>query len=301
MSLVQIIVWLPVLLLASVLVSWLFRMILQRIPAFRSISLSGSFGVLIIAIYFLVALLAPIVAPFGERDIVGDPSMPWSEQYLLGTDNLGRDMLTRMIYGARNTIGIALITTCLAAVVGGFFGMLSATVGDRLDVLLARLVDILMAIPALIFALLLLTIFGTSILTLIVAIAIIDATRIFRLSRAVAMTIVTLDFVEAARLRGEGNLRLIFREIFPNAMAPLLAEFGLRFCFVFLMISSLSFLGVGIQPPTADWGSMVRDNAGLISFGDATPLLPAGAIALLAVAVNFVVDWQLHRASGLNE
>jgi peptide/nickel transport system permease protein len=110
-----------------------------------------------------------------------------------------------------------------------------------------------------------------------------------------------MDYIEAAKLRGEGAWFLIRREILPNAMAPLVAEFGLRFCFVFLTISSLSFLGLGIKPPTADWGSMVRDNATLITFGDVTPLLPAGCIALLTVAVNFVVDWQLHRASGMKE
>ena len=142
---------------------------------------------------------------------------------------------------------------------------------------------------------------GTSILNMILVIALIDSTRVYRLARAVAMNIVVMDYVEAAKLRGEGTWRLITREILPNAMAPLVAEFGLRFCFVFLTISALSFLGLGIQPPTADWGSMVRDNATLISFGDITPLLPAGAIALLTVSVNFVVDWQLHRASGLKE
>jgi peptide/nickel transport system permease protein len=158
-----------------------------------------------------------------------------------------------------------------------------------------------MAIPALIFQLLLLTIVGTSIVNLILVIALIDSTRVFRLARAVAMNIVVMDYIEAAKLRGEGLWRLVTREILPNAAAPLVAEFGLRFCFVFISISSLSFLGLGIQPPTADWGSMVRDNATLITFGDITPLLPAGAIALLTVAVNFVVDWMLHRASGLKE
>jgi peptide/nickel transport system permease protein len=115
------------------------------------------------------------------------------------------------------------------------------------------------------------------------------------------MDVVVMDFVEAAKLRGEGLGHIVRREILPNVMAPLVAEFGLRFCFVFLSISALSFLGLGIQPPTADWGSMVRDTATLITFGDITPLLPAGAIALLTVAVNFVVDWQLHRASGLKD
>jgi len=148
---------------------------------------------------------------------------------------------------------------------------------------------------------LILTIVGTSIPAVIIVIAVLDSTRVFRLARAVAMNIVVMDFVEAAKLRGEGLWWIIRAEILPNAMPPLVAEFGLRFCFVFLTISALSFLGLGIQPPTADWGSMVRDNATLITFGDVTPLLPAGAIALLTVGVNFVVDWFLHKTSGLKD
>ncbi|MFZ1725615.1 MAG: ABC transporter permease, partial [Albidovulum sp.] len=262
---------------------------------------SAGFGMLIILIYVLVAIFAHFIAPFGEREVVGAQFLPWDGTYLLGTDNLGRDMLTRLIYGARNTVGIAFATTALAFTVGAMLGLLAATVGGWLDQVLSRIVDILMAIPSLIFSLLLLTIFGTSVVTLILVIATIDSTRVFRLARSVAQNIVVMDYIEAARLRGEGLWRLIIREILPNALAPLVAEFGLRFCFVFLMISALSFLGVGVQPPTADWGSMVRDNAALITFGDVTPLLPAGAIALLTVAVNFVVDWMLHRASGLRE
>ena len=158
-----------------------------------------------------------------------------------------------------------------------------------------------MAIPLLIFALLLLTIFGTSIQSIIIVIAVLDSTRVFRLARAVSLNVVVLDFVEAARLRGERIGWLTFREVLPNILAPLIAEFGLRFCFVFLTIAALSFLGLGIQPPTADWGSMVRDNASLITYGDITPLLPAAAIALLTIGVNFVVDWFLHKTSGLRE
>ncbi len=267
----------------------------------RSAPPSAWFGMLVIAIYVLASIFAPWIAPFGEREVVGAEYLPWDDTYLLGTDNLGRDMLTRLIYGARNTVGIAFLTTALAFLLGSVTGLLAATVGGWLDQLLSRTVDVLMAIPALIFALLLLTIVGTSITNMILVIAVIDSTRVFRLARAVAMNIVVMDYIEAAKLRGEGLWRLITREILPNAMAPLVAEFGLRFCFVFLMISALSFLGLGIQPPTADWGSMVRDNATLITFGDITPLLPAGAIALLTVAVNFVVDWMLHRASGLKE
>jgi peptide/nickel transport system permease protein len=158
-----------------------------------------------------------------------------------------------------------------------------------------------MAIPQLIFALLILTIVGTSVISLILVIAVLDSTRVYRLSRAVAINIVVLDFVEAAKLRGEGLWWIIRHELLPNAMPPLVAEFGLRFCYVFLFISALSFLGLGIQPPTADWGSMVRENATLISFGDITPLLPAACIAVLTIAVNFVVDWFLMQTSGLKE
>lgn len=268
--------------------------------ACREMPLTAAFGLAIILIYVFVALFAPVLAPFGEGEVVGDQFLPWAAPHPLGTDRLGRDMLTRLLYGARNTVGIAFATTALAFLVGSVLGIWAALVGGWLDQGLSRLVDALMAIPALIFSLLL-TIFGTSVVTLILVIAAVDATRVYRLARSVAQGIVVMDYIEAARLRGEGSWHLIRREILPNAMAPLVAEFGLRFCFVFLAISALSFLGLGIQPPTADWGSMVRDNATLITFGDITPLLPAGAIALLTVAVNFVVDWQLHRASGLRE
>ncbi len=260
------------------------------------------FGLLVIALYVFVAVFAPVLAPYGESEIVGPEFLPRGEDgFILGTDNLGRDMLTRLIYGARNTIGIAFATTCLAFLIGGVFGLLATTLGGWADQLLGRLVDVLMAIPTLIFALLILTITGTSIPVLILVIAVLDSTRVFRLARAVSMNIVVLDFVEAARLRGEGTWWIITREILPNSMPPLVAEFGLRFCFVFLFISALSFLGLGIQPPTADWGSMVRDNATLITFGETTPLLPAGAIALLTVGVNFVVDWFLHKTSGIRD
>ncbi len=263
--------------------------------------LTAAFGLFVILLYALVAVAAPTLAPFPERAIVGGQFEPWSAEHPLGTDRIGRDMLSRLIHGARNTVGIAFLTTALAFVAGAVLGLWAALTGGWIDQILSRLVDALMAIPALIFALLLLTIFGTSVLSLILVIAAVDATRVFRLARAVGQGIVVMDYVEAARLRGEQSWFLIRREILPNAMAPLVAEFGLRFCFVFLTISSLSFLGLGITPPTADWGSMVRDNATLITFGDITPLLPAGCIALLTVAVNFVVDWQLHRASGLKE
>jgi peptide/nickel transport system permease protein len=269
--------------------------------ALWSAPLSAWFGMIVIAAYVIVAVFAPWLAPYGEAQIFPEPYAPWGGQFVLGTDQLGRDMLTRLIYGARNTIGIALVTTLLSFAVGMSLGLLAAIYRGWIDQLLSRAVDVLMSIPLLIFALMLLSTFGSSVFNLIVIIAILDSTRVFRLSRAVAMNVVVMDFVEAARLRGERLGWIMRREILPNVMPPMIAEFGLRFCFVFLTISALSFLGVGIQPPTADWGSMVRENATLITYGDITPLLPAAAIALLTVAVNFVVDWFLHRTSGLKD
>jgi peptide/nickel transport system permease protein len=263
--------------------------------------LSAKFGLLVISVYVFVALFAPVLTPYGESEIVGAEFEEWGEQFVLGTDNLGRDMLTRLLFGARNTVGIAFVTTCLAFLIGGVAGILAAALAGWVDQVMSRIIDVLMAIPALIFSLLLLTIFGTSIPVLIIIIAVLDSTRVFRLARAVSLNVVVMDFVEAARLRGEGIGWITIREVLPNIMPPLVAEFGLRFCFVFLTIAALSFLGLGIQPPTADWGSMVRDNATLITYGDVTPLLPAGAIALLTVGVNFVVDWFLHKTSGLRD
>ena len=266
---------------------------------FLDAPLSAKLGLITITAYLVIALFAPVVAPYSETEILGGAYEVWSDKYLLGTDNLGRDMLSRLIFGARNTIGIALAAVIIAFAIGGVTGMLSAILGGWSDTIISRIVDILMAIPGLVFALLILTILGTSMTTLVLVIAVLDSTRVYRITRAAAMNVAVMDFVEVARLRGEGMWWVIRKEILPNIMAPLLAEFGLRFCFVFLFIAALSFLGLGIQPPTADWGSMVRDNATLINYDDITPLLPAAAIAVLTVAVNFVVDWLLHKSSGL--
>lgn len=265
------------------------------------------FGMIVILIYAVFAIFAPIIAPHGEAQIFAIPYAPWGGEHLLGTDQIGRDIYSRLVYGARNTVGIALATTFLAFAIGGSLGLVAAISQNWLDQVISRAVDVFMAIPGLIFALMLLSIFGSTTLGLIIIIAILDSTRVFRLTRAVSLNVVVMDYVEAAKLRGEKLGWIMRREILPNILPPLVAEFGLRFCFVFLMIAALSFLGVGIQPPTADWGSMVRENASLIQFakydlkGAITPLLPAGAIALLTIAVNFVVDWFLHKTSGLKE
>ena len=265
------------------------------------------FGMIVFFCYMFVALFAPWLAPFGEAEIFPVPFAPWDETHVFGTDQIGRDILSRLIYGARNTMGIALLTTLLSFLIGGALGLIAAIDRGLVDQVLGRAMDVLMAIPSLIFALMLLSIFGSTVTSLIIIIAVLDSTRVFRLTRSVAVGVVVMDYVEVARLRGEGLAWVMRREILPNVMPPLIAEFGLRFCFVFLTIAALSFLGLGIQPPTADWGSMVRENANLIQFAAydikaaLTPLLPATTIALLTIAVNFMVDWFLHHTSGIKD
>ena len=263
--------------------------------------LSARIGMGIVLFNCLVAIFAPLIAPYGETRVVGDVWESFSGQFYFGTDHIGRDLFTRMVYGARNTIALAFITTLLSFLLGSSLGFIAAVKGGWTDQLLSRIIDIFMAFPTLIFALMILSVLGSSIPTLIFTIAILDSTRVYRLSRAVAMDIEVMEFVEAARLRGEGIWWIIRQEILPNAMPPLIAEFGLRFCFVFLFIASLSFLGLGLQPPLSDWGGMVRENAGAITFGIYIPLIPATAIAFLTVGVNLIVDWFLHLSSGLHD
>jgi peptide/nickel transport system permease protein len=249
----------------------------------------------------LIAVFGPWLAPYGQSQSVGDTWATPSAQMLLGADQIGRDMLTRLIYGARTTIGIAACTTLLSFFLGITLGFTAAVAGAWADILLSRLVDIILSIPQLILALIILGVFGSSIPVLIITIAVLDSTRVFRLARALGKNLNVLEFVEVARMRGEGLWWVISKEILPNAMAPLVSEFGLRFCFNFLFVATLSFLGIGVQPPYADWGGMVRENAAAINFGLLAPLYPAIAIALLTVAVNLIVDWLLSidaRPSG---
>ncbi len=288
-------------------VSYAFKEFLVQITGanlsreLRTAPLTAAFGMFVIFTYAIAGIFAPWIAPHGESEVIASAFEPANQDMLLGADQLGRDIFSRIIYGARNTVGLALVATMLAFVMGALAGLLAAVKGGWFDQFMGRVADVIMSVPSLIFALLMLSIFGTSLFVIVIVVAVIYSPRVFRLTRAVAGNIVVMDYIEAAKLRGEGDWYLIRREILPNSTAPLIAEFGLEFCFVFLLIAGLSFLGLGIQPPTADWGSMVRENATLISFGDITPLIPAAAIALLTVAVNFVVDWMLFRSSGLKE
>ncbi len=266
---------------------------LKRIPV------GAWLGLILTGLFLICAVFAPWIAPHGNGEIVGDVWEPMSAAHWLGTDNLGRDLLSRMIYGARITILIAVLATALSFSLGAILGFTAAAVGGWFDTLMSRFVDLLMSIPTLIFGLVVLSVLPTNTLTLILVMGILDSTRVYRLSRAVAVDINVMDYVEAAKLCGEGMRWIIFREILPNALSPLIAELGVRFIFAVLFLSALSFLGLGVQPPDSDWGGMVKENKDGIVFGIPAALIPAAAIAVLAISVNLVADWVLNRTTDL--
>ena len=223
---------------------------------------------------------------------------PPSAQFWLGTDRLGRDLLSRLLVGAQTTVLIAMAATALAFSLGSALGFFSAVRGGRTDLVLGRIIDLFMAMPPLIMALLVIAGLGSTTIVLIFTMGLIEATRVYRLARAVGMELATLEYVDAARVRGESELWIIWRELLPNAAAPLAAEFGLRFTFAVLFLSALSFLGLGVQPPAADWGSLVKENLGGLRIGSLSAIYPAAAIGLLTIGVNVLVDYKLSQATG---
>ncbi|MCX7888356.1 MAG: ABC transporter permease [Rhodobacteraceae bacterium] len=266
----------------------------------RRIPLSALIGLAVTGAFFAVALTAQWIAPHPIDEIVSPQIWaPRSPEFPLGTDSIGRDLLSRMIFGCQVTILVATAATVLSFTVGSVLGFLAATAGGWVDQILSRANDLIMAIPSLILALVILSVTPPGIVTLVLVIGLLDATRVFRLARAVAADIAVMDYVEAARLRGEGKAWVIFREILPNALSPLVAELGLRFIFAVLFISTLSFLGLGVQPPLADWGGMVKENAAGLVYGVPAALVPSAAIAVLAISVNLVADWILARTTSL--
>lgn len=267
----------------------------------QDLNWSARIGLIIVGFFTFCAIFAPWLAPHGESEIVGDVWEPIGGTFIFGTDQIGRDLLTRLIYGARNTMALAMVSTTVSFTAGAVLGFIAATMGGNVDQVLSRVVDVVISIPTLICSLILLSALGTAIPTLVLVVGIIYAMPVFRIARAVAMDIEVMDYVEAARLRGEGLWWIIRKEILPNALTPLAAEFGLRFCFVFLLIASLSFLGLGLQPPLADWGAMVRGNADGIAWGFYHPLLPAACIATLTIGINLLIDRWVHKASGLRD
>jgi peptide/nickel transport system permease protein len=261
------------------------------------LSWTGKIGVVLVAFWVIMAVIGPWVAPFHEADIIGDdsylPPLSVTEgegMHLVGTDYLERDMLSRILWGARNTVGISVVATLLAYLMGVTAGIAAAVQKGWTDTILSRINDAILSLPTIMLGLLIVVSFGSSIPILIATAAIIYASSVYRIARALGQDIMVMDYVESAQARGERLWWIIFREVLPNAVMPLATDFGLRLVFVVLFISSLSFLGLGIQPPAADWGSMVRQNLEGLQYGSLAPVWPALAIASFTIAVNLIVD-----------
>ena len=259
-------------------------------------SWTGWLGITVVSFWVFIAILGPYIAPLGENDL------PFPDDYSefqppragawLGTDVDDRDILSRLMYGAGRTIGISFVATVLAYFLGVVLGIGAAISSPRVDMVVSRINDAFLSLPTIMLGLVVVAAVGSSIPVLIVTAGVIYATVVFRLARALGQEIMVMDFVEEARVRGEGYFWIITREIWPNAAMPLMTDFGLRLIYVILFISSLSFLGLGVQPPQADWGSMVRENLGALSYGQSViPVIaPALSIATLTVAINLIVD-----------
>ncbi len=269
---------------------------MRNLPPLTPMALIGLAGV---AAFIVLAAFAPWLAPHPVSEVVGGVWDVPSADALLGTDNIGRDLFSRLVWGARVTFTIAALATAIAFLIGVSLGFYAAVRRGWVDQVLSRLNDLMMAIPTLIFALVVLAVLPKNMVVLVLVMATLEATRVFRVSRAIAADLVGLDYVEVARLRGESWRWIMVREILPNALSPLLAELGLRFAFAILFLSTLSFLGLGVQPPIADWGSLVKENKDGLLFGVFAALIPGAAIAVLVICVNLVVDWMLQKTTSL--
>jgi peptide/nickel transport system permease protein len=258
---------------------------------FRHFGWTGLLGLAVLLFWILAAFVGPEIL---SRQFSSGGSAavfaPMSARHWLGTDYLGRDMLVRVIDGARSTVGVALVATLLASGTGTVLALLAAASEGVVDTALSRAIDTLTAIPSKMFALIMVAGFGSSIGMLVLTAAIIYIPGAYRIARSLAVNINALDYVTVARTRGEGRLYIMLREILPNIVGPMLADLGLRFVYVVLLLAGLSFLGLGIQPPAADWGSLVRENIGALPEAGAAVIAPAMAIASLTIAVNLVID-----------
>lgn len=264
-----------------------------------SLSVWGKAGVAILLVNLLIAVIGPFISPEPPGEIVSFQAFaPPGTVGILGTDYLGRDLLSRMLHGAGLTIALSLTATMVGFLVGVVLGFFAAESGGWIDTVMFRLVDVLIAFPPILLALIIIVGLGSTMPVLIGTVALIHAPRVARIARAVALDIGVQEFVEAARARGEGIWSIMVREIWPNSLMPLTAEFGMRMAYAILLLSSLSFLGLGIQPPLADWGAMVRENMPGIYYGGWAILIPASAIALFVIGINLFVDSLAGRKYG---
>ncbi len=254
-------------------------------------------GVVILAFWVFVTFFGPLLSPYGEMDFVSEHSfLQPCKEFPLGTDYVGRDILSRLFCGTRLTLGMGVLATLIASLLGSSLGIFAAIKGGWVDMFICRVNDALLSIPGIMLGLVVVAALGASIPILIITTGIVYACSVFRIARALGMDLAVMDYVEVARARGESIWWVLWHEIFPNAAMPLIVDFGLRLSFAILFMSSMSFLGLGVQPPYADWGGMVRENLIGLNSESLAPIIPAVAIASLTVGLNLIVDDFIARS-----
>jgi peptide/nickel transport system permease protein len=257
----------------------------------RRLPLAGIIGSLLVVFWVGLAALGAWLAPYGAGQPVNVGIFaPISAAHPFGTDYLGRDMVSRVLHGARYTVGVAFLATLLACLGGISLGLLAAVRRGWIDAIISRAAEALISVPHLMFALVVVAAFGTSLPVLVLMAAVSYVPGAFRISRALALDINAMDFIQVARARGEGTAYILRAEILPNMIFPVLTDFGLRFVFVVLLLSGLSFLGLGIQPPNADWGALVRENIEGIHEAAPAVVMPALAIGVLTIGITLLID-----------
>ena len=261
---------------------------------------SGLVGLILVAFHIVLAIVSPAIAPYDFRElsaqiILNEPS----SEHWFGTDNLGRDVFTRTILGGRQALLVTTISTILAIIWGGLLGVLLGLVGGRLDELLMRLVDAFLCLPWILVLLLIVVMVGSGPAVLIPTLGFFYGIPVIRMARAATHDVVALDFVTAARARGESRSTIVWRELVPNVLDVLLVEGAMRWSWMLLAFSSLSFLGFGVTPPTPDWGLMISNARSFMSFAPWAALAPVVALSSLIIGINLSAD-ALAKALGID-
>ncbi|MCA0240894.1 MAG: ABC transporter permease [Proteobacteria bacterium] len=256
-------------------------------------------GIALVVLHLAIALAAPAIAPYDPMALNGGRAEPPSAEFWLGTDVLGRDYLSRLLWGGRTALLAAFTGVVVAVTVGSILGVTAAYVGGVFDDVMMRIVDLKLALPGILFVALFTVGFGESLPVLIVLIGLVYFPGVIRIVRAQALTQVNLGYVKAAQLRGESTASIILRELLPNTLDVVYVEFAIRMSHAILLLSALSFLGMGISPPTPDWGLMVAEGVGQLAYAPWLVLAPAVFISTLVVGLNFAAE-ALARALGLD-
>jgi peptide/nickel transport system permease protein len=252
---------------------------------------AATVGGIIVLLFVAIAILAPLISPYppNEGDLTKRLNPP-NREHLLGTDPLGRDLLSRVIYGARISLQIQVVAVCIAMAIGTLLGMVGGYYGGKLDHLIMRIMDILLAFPGIFLAISIIAVLGPGLVNLMLAAGIYSVPQFARIVRGSVLSLKEKEFIEAARAVGENDLNILFRYLLPNSIAPIIIQTTLRMATVLLTASGLSFLGLGVQPPTAEWGAMLSNARAYLVTAPHVATVPGLAIMLVVMGFNLFGD-----------